>query len=118
MVMTLILWYNKSMKMKRKDLPSLPLRKTLFWDVDPKKLDIDKSAQFIIGRVLDFGDLDEWKTIEKLYGLKKIRRAALEHPFESERSKSFWALILKLSPKSLSCTRKHLPKIPSAFLSR
>lgn len=93
-------------------------RDSLFWDVDPKKLDIKKDAEFIIGRVLDFGDLKEWKTIKKIYGLDKIRKAALKHPFESQRSANFWELILELPPKSLSCTRKHLPQIPSAFWNR
>ena len=93
-------------------------RNSLFWDVNPERLGIEKDAPFIIGRVLDFGDLDEWKAIKKIYGLERIRRAALEHPFESQRSVNFWELILKLPPKSLSCTPKPLPQIPSAFLSR
>jgi len=93
-------------------------RNSLFWDVNPKHLDIEESASFIIGRVLDFGDLNEWKAIRKIYGLERIRKAALEHPFESRRSANFWELILKLPPKSLSCTRRHLPQIPSAFLNR
>jgi len=46
-------------------------RETLFWDVNPKKLDIEKSADFIIGRVLDFGNLKEWRLVEQLYGRKK-----------------------------------------------
>jgi len=93
-------------------------RNSLFWDVNPERLDTEKDASFIIGRVLDFGDLDEWRAIKKIYGLERIRKAALEHPFESWRSANFWEFILKLSPKSLSCTRKHLPQIPSAFLNR
>lgn len=93
-------------------------RSSLFWDVNADKLDIEKSAEFIIGRVLDFGDLDEWKAIKRIYGLERIKKAALEHPFESQRSVNFWELILKLTPKSLSCTRRRLPQIPSAFWNR
>jgi len=93
-------------------------RRSLFWDVNSTKLDVEKNAEFIIGRVLDFGDLDEWKAIKKIYGLERIRKVALEHSFESQRNVNFWELILKLPPKSLSCTRKRLPQIPSAFLSR
>lgn len=97
---------------------NIPFRKTLFWDVDLNKIDLKKNARFVIGRVLDFGDLEDFRVIRKLYGPKKIKQAALEHVFESPRSTNFWELILKLSPQSLSCTRKHLPRIPSAFLSR
>jgi len=96
----------------------IAFRKTLFWDVDLNKTDLEKNAEFVIGRVLDFGDLEDFMVIRKIYGLKKIKRAAFKHVFESPRSANFWELILKLSPQSLSCTRKHLPQIPSAFLNR
>lgn len=91
---------------------------SLFWDVNPEKLDAEKDAQFIIGRVLDFGDIEEIQVIKRIYGLAKIKQAALEHVFESPRSANFWELILNLPPKSLSCIRKRLPQIPSAFLNR
>jgi hypothetical protein len=48
------------------------LSKTLFWDVDIKKLDNEKSKHFIIGRVLDFGTLEDWKIIKDFYGITKI----------------------------------------------
>jgi len=92
------------------------LRKTLFWDIDPATLDFKKNAQFIIGRVLDFGNLDEWRAIRDYYGLKRIKEAARKHIFSDFRSPNFWALILKILPKDLKCTRNPSLKIPNAFL--
>lgn len=94
------------------------LKKTLFWDVDTEKLDLEKNAQFIIGRVLDFGDLDEWKAIKEFYGLKKIREAARKHVFSDFRSPNFWALILKIPINDLKCTRNPSLNLPNAFLRR
>ena len=50
----------------------------LFWDVDPKSLDWDKDISFIISRVIERGTLEEWRTIEKRYGLNKIVSVAKE----------------------------------------
>ncbi|HON05568.1 MAG TPA: hypothetical protein PLB98_04265 [bacterium] len=57
------------------------LRRSLLWDVEDKKLDFEKDAQFVIGRVLDFANLREWKIIEKFYGIEKIKKAAQNHIF-------------------------------------
>ncbi len=102
--------------MKSKSIDNL--RKTLFWDVDPDKLDLEKNAQFIIGRVLDFGGIEDWKAIKNFYGLKKIKEAALGHVFSDRRSPNFWSIILKIPLKDLKCTRNPSLKIPCAFLRR
>ena len=94
------------------------LRKTLFWDVNFKKLDAQKSTQFIIGRVLDFGNLNEWKIIKEFYGLEKIRETARKHVFSDTRNTHFWAMILNIPLKNLKCTRNPSLKTPNAFLKR
>jgi len=94
------------------------LRKSLFWDVNPDKLDPQKNARFIIGRVLDFGNLKEWKVIKEFYGLSKIKEVARKHIFSSARDVHFWSTILNIPLKDLKCTRKPSLKIPNAFLNR
>lgn len=115
----------------------LPLRPTLFWEVNPKKLDYQKNAEFIIGRVLDFGNLKEWKVIKDFYGLPKIKKTAQGHIFSDPRNANFWAMIfgiplpkflrsksaglrrdLSLRLKNLRCTKKPSLKIPRAFSMR
>jgi len=93
------------------------LRKSLFWDVDFKKLNSQKDAQFIIGRILDLGNLQEWKTIEKFYGLKKIKEVAQNHNFSDKRSANLWAMVLGIPLNNLKCTKKFSTKTPSAFLN-
>jgi len=34
-----------------------PFRQSLFWDVDPKTIDPEKNAKYVIERVLEFGKL-------------------------------------------------------------
>ncbi len=52
------------------------LSKEIFWDVDYLKLDFDKSENFIICRVLEYGGISDWKAIRKHYGITKIVSAA------------------------------------------
>ncbi|PIW97409.1 hypothetical protein COY65_00920 [Candidatus Jorgensenbacteria bacterium CG_4_10_14_0_8_um_filter_39_13] len=94
------------------------LRKSLFWDMDFQKLDKKKDAEFIIGRVLDFGNLKEWKETIDLYGFSKIREMAQKHIFTDSRSANFWSMMLHLPLKKLRCTRNPSLKIPKAFLIR
>ena len=93
-------------------------RNSLFWDVNPKRLDTEKDASFIIGRVLDFGNLKEWRLAEQLYGKERIAEVAKGHVFTDPRSANFWALILSIPVNQMKCTRIPSLKIPNTFLSR
>ena len=50
----------------------IDLSKEIFWDVDYTKLDYDKSANWVICRVLDRGSLNDWKEMKVHYGIEKI----------------------------------------------
>jgi hypothetical protein len=97
---------------------SLSLRPVLFWETDFKKLDKQENADFIIGRVLDFGNLKEWRAVEKFYGLDKIKKAVKNHIFSDIRSANFWSMILNIPLNNLKCTRNPSLKTPRAFSMR
>ena len=44
----------------------------LFWDVDTTNFDIDKSASWLIPRVLEYGNMSDWHYIKHYYGMDKI----------------------------------------------
>lgn len=44
----------------------------LFWDVDTTNFDIDKSAEWLIPRVLEYGKMSDWHYIKHYYGMDKI----------------------------------------------
>ncbi len=96
----------------------LALRPTLFWDVNHKKIDKQKDAEFVIGRVLDFGNLREWKVIKDFYGLARIKKTVLRHIFSDPRSANFWAMIFGINLKNLQCKKKFSLKTPRAFSMR
>jgi hypothetical protein len=48
----------------------------LFWDIDKSSLSVTKSKKTIISRVLNYGKLDDWRTLVAMYGLSDIATTA------------------------------------------
>ncbi|MCC8038465.1 MAG: hypothetical protein LIP02_10120 [Bacteroidales bacterium] len=44
----------------------------LFWDMDTRGLDWDSFPAYIIQRVLEYGQMDDWRAIRDHYGVAKI----------------------------------------------
>ena len=44
----------------------------LFWDVRLSDLKMDENQGYIIQRVLEYGQMDDWRLINKYYGLDRI----------------------------------------------
>lgn len=44
----------------------------LFWDTDVSKLDLDEYPAYVIQRVLEYGEMQDWRLINRIYGLQKI----------------------------------------------
>lgn len=59
------------MEMKKSDWLKR-FSKHLFWDADPSQLSMDKNAPYIIQRVLEYGQMNDWKLINRYYGLDRI----------------------------------------------
>lgn len=48
------------------------LSKGIFWDVDSEKLDMNEYPAYVIPRVMEYGNMDDWRLINQFYGLEKI----------------------------------------------
>jgi len=46
--------------------------KNLFWDADESQIMMDVHAAYIIQRVLEFGQMNDWRLINQYYGLQRI----------------------------------------------
>lgn len=46
--------------------------KNLFWDADPSSISMDASSRYVIQRVLEYGQMNDWRLINHYYGLQKI----------------------------------------------
>ena len=74
----------------------MELRQSLFWDVDPKKIDLDKNARYVIERVLDFGTQKEISWLFSQCPRKRIAETLdLPRSAVHPKSRALWELILK-----------------------
>ena len=86
----------------------------MFWDVDAP--DIEKNEKFIIGRILDFGDMDDIQWAMRMYGAEKIKKCILESRTLSGKSLSFWSQYFSINPSQ--CISKLSQKTQNAFSRR
>lgn len=98
--------------------PKISLNKTLFWDVNFKNLDKEKNAFFIIERVLNYGDENDYKELRKIYKLLKIKKIAKEINYINKKNINFWSIVFNIPLKSFKCTKKFSDKKQNLFLAR
>jgi len=87
------------------------LSKHLLWDVDINDLDVDKNARYIIQRVLEYGELEDWKLIKQYYGLDKIVEECKQMRDLDPVSLAFICFISKTNKEDYRCyhTRQSNP---------
>jgi len=73
----------------------MKFRQTLFWDTDPKGIDKDKNARYIIERILNFGDSNEVKWMWHYYTKNLINNVLSNSQSVFESSKALWHPLLK-----------------------
>ena len=44
----------------------------LFWDVDKDRIDLVKNAPYVVQRVLEYGQIGDWKLLLEYYGLARV----------------------------------------------
>ena len=44
----------------------------LYWDIDMSQASMDACPQQVVQRVLEYGNLDDWRLIRAYYGLHRI----------------------------------------------
>ena len=73
----------------------MKFRQALFWDTDPKKIDVKKNAQYIIERIADFGNDKEARWALTFYSKPFLRKVIAKSRCIRPRTKALWTLILK-----------------------
>lgn len=76
-------------------MKTMKFRQTLFWDVDPKNIDPEKNAQYIIERVADLGNDKEARWALDYYSKEQLRKVINNPRVMRPRTKALWTLLLK-----------------------
>ena len=72
----------------------MKLRQSLFWDTDPKKIDLQKNAKYVIERVMDFGRDEEVRWIWNLYDKSLLREVVDDSRSLRPETRNLWNQIL------------------------
>lgn len=67
------------------------LPSSLFWDVDPLRLDAEQDSVFIIARVMDRGCRADVDLAWSYYGEARIRECLLQAPFLEKRTLAYFS---------------------------
>jgi hypothetical protein len=94
------------------------LNKTLFWDINLKSLHYQKNADFIIERVLSFGNEKDYRLLCQIYSQEKIKRAAVKLNYPDKKTVNFWSIIFHIPLNSFLCIKKLSTLRPNAFWQR
>lgn len=90
---------------------------SLFWDIDTAKINPVTHAEFIIKRVLDKGDIGDFRWAVDCYGEEKIREIFQKNAGQlNSKSVNFWCFYFNIDKKI--CTLKQLIKKQSPFWQR
>jgi hypothetical protein len=76
---------------EKKETTVVPERfRPLFWDTNLSKIHIKRNARYIIERVLEFGNMDAVKWLQKVYPLQTIIDLLNMSRIITEKSRNFW----------------------------
>lgn len=89
-----------------------------FWDVDLKKINLEKHDKFIIGRLLEWGGFASLKWLFKTFGLSKTISAFKNSRGFSKRTVNFYCYFFNLKREELRCFQKHYQSKLSWFYGR
>lgn len=72
-----------------------------FWEVKLEKVDLEKNAWHVMGRVLEHGNFDAVRQLRRYYGDARLKEYLFSSSSRelSNRTMRFWQVILKLSSK-------------------
>jgi hypothetical protein len=73
----------------------MEFRQSLFWDTDPKRIDKNKNALYIIERILDFGNDKEVSWVYHNYDKNELQKVVDNPRRLMPESKKLWKLILQ-----------------------
>ncbi|MBL7181090.1 MAG: hypothetical protein ABIK98_04480 [Pseudomonadota bacterium] len=96
--------------MKKADIKSM-FPSSLFWDAG--EIDAAEHAAYVIGRILDYGDMKDVRTLREIYPDEKIVETVRTRRNLLPKTGKYWAVKLRIPLEAVPCLRKYYPPRPS-----
>ncbi len=84
----------------------------IFWDVDRASIDLSLNAPYVVQRVLEYGQIGDWKLLLEYYGLDQIVKVSKKLRTLDSRALSFISTVSKTPIEQFRCynTRQSNPQ--------
>ncbi|EKD56106.1 MAG: hypothetical protein ACD_58C00297G0011 [uncultured bacterium] len=95
----------------------IKFRKEIFWDTDPKTIDYQKHAIYVIGKVIKWGNLSDWQELKKIYSTRKIKATVKKLCDLDNKDRNFIHMVYDIPLQQL-CTKRQFAQNLSPFYNR
>lgn len=75
----------------------------LFWDMDKSIFDVEKNKYQLIYKVVEFGQIEDWHNLLKLYGKEEIKNVVVNLRQLDPVTLSFLAFYFNLNKEEFRC---------------
>ena len=82
---------------------STDFSKYLFWDTDSTKVDLERNSPYMVQRVLEYGELSDWRLLQEYYGLKRIVKIAKQLRSLDPKALSFLCVVSNTHEEDYRC---------------
>ncbi len=84
--------------------------KKYFWDIDANKLDAARHADYVVARLLQYGDVRSMRWLLAHVSSQKIRRVIMRRRGLSSKSANFWGLFFGIPKNKILYLKKSYQK--------
>ena len=90
--------------------------KPYFWEIDFEKLDVKRRPQYVITRILEYGNLEAVRWLRRYFSVRQINMALRRTRQLSRKSALFWAVVQGIKKEEVLCLSKgYRQKLRSAW---
>jgi len=75
----------------------------LFWDIDPATLDVGRHINYIVGRVLEAGTIEDWNLLCRHLSLQGVVQIAQQLRSMDPRSLAFLSVVGRIPQEQFRC---------------
>lgn len=101
------------MEMAKAKLPKF--LKRYFWEVDYRKINLQQRAEYVVKRILEYGDKRAIRWMEQNFKEAKIKEVICGTKDLSAQSANYWAVVLGVDKKKVKCLQKHYLEIRRSY---
>jgi len=79
------------------------LNKSIFWDIDLEKIDLQSQKRFIISRILERGTWPDFKMLINFYGKDTVKKEVMQARYLDKKTLRFCSFYFDTAEENFRC---------------